>query len=114
MTSPFLLSLHSFTPILESDPAQKRPWDVGILYNEDDRAARMAIPMLEAAGLIVGDQLPYSGRLLNATMNRHAEANGIPYLGIEMRQDLVADAAGQKRFADLIGPVLLECRGRLI
>ncbi|EAT08033.1 N-formylglutamate amidohydrolase [Sphingobium sp. 10 DY56-G10] len=114
MTSPFILSLHSFTPILESDPAQKRPWDIGILYNEDDRAARMAIPMLEAAGLIVGDQLPYSGRLLNATMNRHAEANGIPYLGIEMRQDLVADAAGQKRFADLIGPVLLECRGRLI
>jgi len=32
-------------------------------------------------------------------MNRHAEANGIPYVGIEMRQDLVGDAAGQARFA---------------
>ena len=114
MASPFILSLHSFTPMLESDPAQKRPWDIGILYNEDDRAARIAIPMLEEAGLIVGDQLPYSGRLLNATMNRHAEANGIPYLGIEMRQDLVADATGQERLAALIGPVLLECRGRLV
>jgi len=57
-----------------------RPWHVGVLYNEDDRAARVAIPLLEAEGLMVGDQEPYSGRLLNATMNRHAEAEGRPYL----------------------------------
>ncbi len=113
MTSPFILSVHSFTPHLASDPDQQRPWDIGILYNEDDRAARIAIPLLEAAGLMVGDQLPYSGRLLNATMNRHAEANGIPYLGVEMRQDLVGDAAGQQRFADILCPVVMECRNRL-
>lgn len=113
MTSPFILSVHSFTPRLASDPGQQRPWDIGILYNQDDRAARIAIPLLEAAGLKVGDQLPYSGQLLNATMNRHAEANGIAYLGIEMRQDLVGDAAGQKRFADIVGPIVLECRSRL-
>ncbi len=113
MASPFILSVHSFTPTLASDPGQARPWDIGILYNEDDRGARIAIPMLEAAGLNVGDQLPYSGRLLNATMNRHGEANGVPYLGIEMRQDQVADRVGQKRFADIIGPIVLECRNRL-
>ncbi|WP_420145921.1 N-formylglutamate amidohydrolase [Sphingobium sp.] len=113
MTSPFILSVHSFTPKLASDPDQQRPWDIGVLYNRDDRAARIAIPMLEAAGLKVGDQLPYAGTLLNATMNRHAEANGIPYLGVEMRQDLVGDAAGQARFASILGPVALECRSRL-
>ncbi|EQB30248.1 N-formylglutamate amidohydrolase [Sphingobium ummariense] len=113
MTSPFILSVHSFTPRLASDPDQKRPWDIGVLYNEDDRAARIAIPLLEAAGLKVGDQQPYSGRLLNATMNRHAEAGGIPYLGVEMRQDLVGDPAGQKRFAEILGPIALECRNRL-
>ena len=113
MDSPFILSVHSFTPRLASDPHQERPWDIGILYNEDDRAAHIAIPLLENAGLIVGDQLPYSGKLLNATMNRHAEANGIPYLGIEMRQDLIADEAGQRRFADILGPVVLECRNSL-
>jgi predicted N-formylglutamate amidohydrolase len=113
IASPFILSVHSFTPRLASDPDQQRPWDIGILYNEDDRAARIAIPLLEAAGLKVGDQEPYSGRLLNATMNRHAEANGIPYLGIEMRQDLVGDAGGQRRFADILAPVVLECRDRL-
>lgn len=111
--SPFILSLHSFTPQLASDPTQARPWEIGILYNEDDRAARIAIPLLEQADLKVGDQLPYSGQLLNATMNRHAEAEGIPYLGVEMRQDLVTDALGQQRFADILGRITRECRNSL-
>jgi predicted N-formylglutamate amidohydrolase len=100
-----ILSLHSFTPQLESRPDEFRPWEVGVLYNEDDRGARFAIPLLMDAGLVTGDQLPYSGKHLNATMNRHAEANGIPYLGIEMRQDLVTDNAGQERFAAILGRV---------
>jgi predicted N-formylglutamate amidohydrolase len=100
-----ILSLHSFTPRLASDPGQQRPWQVGVLYNEDDRAARIAIPLLAAEGLIVGDQQPYSGRLLNATMNRHAEADGRPYLGIEIRQDQIADAAGQAVWAERLARV---------
>ena len=95
-----ILSLHSFTPSLASDPTQARPWHVGVLYNADDRLAGPAIAALAEEGLNVGDQLPYSGKLLNATMNRHAEANDIPYVGIEMRQDLVRDAAGQALFAE--------------
>jgi predicted N-formylglutamate amidohydrolase len=94
-----ILSLHSFTPTLASRPAEHRPWHVGILYNHDDRAARLAIPMLEAEGLVVGDQQPYSGLLLNATMNRQAEAEGRPYLGVEIRQDQICDAAGQAVWA---------------
>jgi len=94
-----IVSLHSFTPRLESHPGQQRPWQVGVLYNEDDRASRLAIALLEAEGLIVGDQQPYSGKLLNATMNRHAEAEGRPYVGIEIRQDQIADAAGQAAWA---------------
>ena len=100
-----ILSLHSFTPRLASDPAQERPWQVGVLYNQDDRAARVAIPLLEAEGLIVGDQQPYSGKLLNATMNRHAEAEGRPYLGIEIRQDEIDSAAGQRLWADRLARV---------
>ncbi|HVR91619.1 MAG TPA: N-formylglutamate amidohydrolase [Novosphingobium sp.] len=87
-----ILSLHSFTPRLVSHPDEVRPWQVGVLYNADDRAARLAIPLLEAERLIVGDQKPYSGKLLNATMNRHAESEGRPYLGIEIRQDQIATA----------------------
>lgn len=99
-----ILSLHSFTPQLASSD-ESRPWHVGVLYNEDDRAARIAIPMLEAEGLCVGDQLPYSGRLLNATMNRHAEADGRPYLGIEVRQDLISDAQGQAEWAERLARI---------
>lgn len=113
MDRPFILSLHSFTPSLSSEPDKARPWEIGILYNDDDRAARIAIPMLRETGLVVGDQLPYSGRLLNATMNRHAEANRIPYLGVEMRQDISGTAEGQRRFADLLAPVLERCRALL-
>jgi predicted N-formylglutamate amidohydrolase len=95
-----ILSLHSFTPQLASKPDEKRPWQVGVLYNDDDRAARVAIPLLKAEGLAVGDQQPYSGKLLNATMNRHAEAKGRPYLGIEIRQDEIGDTAGQEQWAE--------------
>ena len=112
LSRPFILSLHSFTPSLTSRD-EPRPWHIGILYNTDDRAARMAIPLLEAAGLNVGDQLPYSGAILNATMNRHAEARGIPYLGVEMRQDLVSESEDQSRFADYLAPVMEACRNAL-
>jgi predicted N-formylglutamate amidohydrolase len=104
-----IVSVHSFTPQLASDPDQARPWEIGILYNDDDRAARIAIPLLKTHGLCVGDQLPYSGKLLNATMNRHAEGNGIAYLGIEVRQDGLTDAASVSRWARLLAPVILAC-----
>ena len=97
-----MLSIHSFTPRLETDPDGVRPWEVGILYNEYDAASLVAIHYLEGEGLVVGDQLPYSGKQLNATMNRHAEANEIPYVGIEIRQDLISDATGQERFAAIL------------
>ncbi len=99
-----ILSLHSFTQRLETSDAA-RPWRVGVLYNMDDRAARIAIPLLEAEGLMVGDNLPYSGRDLNYTMNRHAEAHGRNYLGIELRQDLVQTPAAHAHWAALLANV---------
>ena len=99
-----ILSLHSFTPRLETSDAA-RPWQVGVLYNTDDRAARIAIPLLQAEGLNVGDNLPYSGRDLNYTMNRHAEAQGRPYLGVELRQDLTQTAADHGRWAALLANI---------
>jgi predicted N-formylglutamate amidohydrolase len=94
-----ILSLHSFTPQLASRPNEARPWDIGILYNQDERLAALAIASLTADGWQVGDQLPYSGKLLNATMNRHAEARGIPYVGVEMRQDHSGSVGGQAAMA---------------
>jgi predicted N-formylglutamate amidohydrolase len=107
-----ILSLHSFTPRLASrDDA--RPWDIGILYNEDERLVASAIALLAADGWHVGDQLPYSGKLLNATMNRHAEARGIPYIGVEMRQDHSGSDAGQARMAASLAKMLGALRNLL-
>jgi predicted N-formylglutamate amidohydrolase len=99
-----ILSLHSFTPRLASRD-EPRPWQVGVLYNTDDRAARLAIPLLAAEGLIVGDNRPYSGRDLNYTMNRHAELAQRNYLGIELRQDLTATLADQSRWAAILADI---------
>jgi predicted N-formylglutamate amidohydrolase len=101
-----IISLHSFTPRLTSRPDEGRPWQVGILYNQDDRAAVPGIAALRTAGVVTGDNEPYSGKVLNATMNLHAEGNGIPYLGIEVRQDLIGDDAGVTHWAAILAPVI--------
>ncbi|MGL4541787.1 MAG: N-formylglutamate amidohydrolase [Polymorphobacter sp.] len=113
-TAPeLLISLHSFTPQLATRPVEARPWPVGILYNQDDRAARLGLAALRARGFNAGDNQPYSGRVLNATMNRHAEAHGLPYLGFEVRQDQLADAAGIACWADTLADVVAEVAAQL-
>jgi len=101
-----IVSLHSFTPQLSARPEEARPWQVGVLYNRDDRAAKIGIAALRAGGIVTGDNEPYSGKLLNATMNLHAEANAIPYLGLEVRQDLIEDEGGVAVWADRLAPVI--------
>jgi predicted N-formylglutamate amidohydrolase len=108
-----VVSLHSFTPALATRPEEERPWHIGILYNEDDRAARLAIQRLGARGIPTGDNLPYSGRILNTTMNLHAESRGLPYLGIEVRQDLISGPDGVSEWAAILAPVIAEVRDAL-
>ena len=106
-----VIAIHSFTPQL-ADGAP-RPWPVGILYNRDDRAARLAIEGLRAEGLNVGDNQPYSGRDLNMTLNRHAEARGVPSCSIEVRQDLIADESGVAAWAGRLAPLIGTIRDAL-
>jgi len=107
-----IASIHSFTPRLE-DGGTDRPWQIGILSNRDRRAADAIIPLLEARGIVTGDNEPYSGRLLNATLNRHAEAAGIPSVAIEVRNDLIADQYGVAHWRDILGQILLDLRNSL-
>jgi predicted N-formylglutamate amidohydrolase len=46
--------------------------------------------------------------VLNATMNRHGEANGLPYLGIEVRQDLIGEAAGVTFWAERLAQTIAD------
>ncbi len=99
-----IISLHSFTPSLATSD-EERPWEVALLYNTDDRAARHAIRLFSQQGLNVGDNQPYSGKELNATMNRHAEVYGRAYIALEIRQDLIVTRAEQSRWAAMITDV---------
>jgi predicted N-formylglutamate amidohydrolase len=108
-----LVSIHSFTPRLESVEGSPRPWEIGILSNRDRRAADIALGLLAAKGLVVGDNQPYSGRVLNATLNRHGEARGIASIAIEIRNDLIANGAEVQQWCDILAPILAEIRNRL-
>lgn len=104
---PVLISIHSFTPELRAGPDAERPWQVSVLWNRDDRLARPLIRALAAAGLIVGDNEPYSGfEGLTHTNDIHALIRGYPHVELEIRQDVIADAAGQAAYATLIGDAL--------
>jgi predicted N-formylglutamate amidohydrolase len=95
---PAILSIHSFT---ESWKACARPRHVGVLW---DRDARLAKPLLErfyAEGdLIVGDNEPYAGQLEGDCMWQHATQRGLAHALIEVRQDLIREAAGQAAWAE--------------
>ena len=99
-----IVSLHSFTPKLASDD-EDRPWECALLYNEQGEAAHHAIRLLREEGLTVGENQPYSGKDLNATMNRHAEAHARPYIALEIRQDEIANEAQQARWSALVADI---------
>lgn len=108
----FLLFLHSFTPRLGSG-GPGRPWDVGLLYNDDKRASEIAMHFFEDHGFTVGDQQPYSGLIYNYTFVRHAEKRGLPYILLEIKQDLIDNADGQERFVTIIRSLCREMVERL-
>lgn len=112
MRPTLLASIHSFTPCLEQGGAA-RPWEIGILSNRDRRAADLAVALFRDAGIPTGDNEPYSGRALNATLNRHGEANGIASLAIEIRNDLIGDDHGVARWSDILAPILESIRNSL-
>lgn len=101
--APVLVSLHSFTPAWKGQP---RPWEVGVLWDEDGRLARPLMVELAKAGFVVGDNEPYSGALDGDTLNLHGTRRGLPHVLIEMRQDLIGDEASAQAFAGRLKPVL--------
>ncbi|HEY5623589.1 MAG TPA: N-formylglutamate amidohydrolase, partial [Gammaproteobacteria bacterium] len=103
--TPVMICIHSFTPVQNN---VARPWHVGILWDKDSRLALPLIAALNARGdLVVGDNEPYSGRHpADYTVDHHAEVLGLAYAAIEIRQDLVTDESGQRRWADLLADVL--------
>jgi predicted N-formylglutamate amidohydrolase len=76
-----------------------------------DTDPRLAIPMMEKLhqleGLCLGDNEPYSGKHVHDfTIDHHPEPAGLPHVGIEVRQDLVGDEAGARKWAGILADSL--------
>ena len=104
MQRPVICAIHSFTPRLRS--RAPRPWEVGVLFAHDDRLAKPFIAACRAQGWCTGENEPYAGHLPGDAIDRHALQHGRPNVLIELRQDLIADQAGQMAWADRLAPIL--------
>ena len=102
--SPVIVSLHSYTPAWKSAP---RPWHAGILWDRDERLpARLIETLRQDPNLVVGDNKPYSGQLVGDCLHRHATSHGLAHALVEVRQDLIATAAGQQAWAERLSMAL--------
>ena len=102
-----ICAVHSFTPQLQA--RAPRPWHLGILHAHDTRLAQPLIARLQQEpDLCVEGNVPYSGHLPGDSIERHALAMGLPNVLIEIRNDLIAEAATQRAWAERLAPILSE------
>ncbi len=100
-----IVSVHSFTPQLRG--REPRPWEIGILHPDNERFSPHLIAALQAPGdLCVGINEPYTGYLPGDAIDTHGTKMGRPNTLIELRNDLIAEAAGQEYWADRLADVL--------
>ncbi len=101
-----LISIHSFTPVYAG---VARPWEIALLSNRDRRIAECLLAALRQDSVLqVGDNIPY--RLTDEGdygVPVHGEQRGLPHVLIELRQDGIASAAGQRAWVRRLAPMLV-------
>ncbi len=99
-----IISLHSFTPHMNG---MARPWHFGVLHRQDSvLSARVLADLQAALGAQAGDNQPYAMDQTDNTVPLHADARGLDYLELEVRQDLIAASDGQTLAANFIAELL--------
>ena len=101
------VAMHSFTDVYKG---VARPWHAGVLFNRDQGISRIMLDLLRAEpGLVVGENEPYSvSDESDYSAPVHAERRGLPYLELEIRQDLIATPAGEAEWAARLARLLPE------
>jgi len=104
-TRTLLVAIHSFTPVYLG---QTRPWKIGLMYRKDLRLGRALLELLrQDNSLHAGENEPYAMTdETDYTIPVHGEARGLPHVGIEIRQDLIADMHGQQEWATRLAYLL--------
>jgi predicted N-formylglutamate amidohydrolase len=108
-----LIAIHSYTPVYFG---KARPWQVGILFDDDRRIADLLIGGLKAdPALTVGINQPYSpADGVYYTLSRHAGPRGLPAVMIEIRNDEIGDEAGKLSWADRLAKIFVAVEPRLV
>jgi predicted N-formylglutamate amidohydrolase len=104
-----LVAQHTMTDVYKSD---RRRMHAAVLYNRDRRFAGAVLEMLRREQhLIIADNEPYFvSDETDYTIPHHAEARLLPYVELEIRQDLVTDEAGQAEWGQRIARVLKDAQ----
>ena len=107
--APVLATVHSFTPVWHGQPRQV---EFGIIHDDtrpgDDRLARAVLGAARSmTGLHSALNEPYSAADgVTHLLRVQAVPHGLPHVMLEVRNDLIADAAAQEAMADRLAPVL--------
>jgi predicted N-formylglutamate amidohydrolase len=104
-----LVAQHTMTDVYKND---RRRMHAAVLYNRDRRFAGAVLDMLRREQhLIIADNEPYFlSDETDYTIPHHAEARLLPHVELEIRQDLVADEAGQAEWGRRIAGVLKDAQ----
>lgn len=106
-----LLSVHSFTP---DYMGSIRDVEMGVLFDAHEDLARRLRADLQEDGWDARLNQPWSGLAgLIYAAHRHGHHQGVPYLELEIRQDLIADDAAAAAVAARLVPPLLQLLAHL-
>lgn len=103
---PVIVGMHSFTPVWQG---QVRPWDIGVMWDCDDRIAAPFMENLkQQTAICVGDNRPYHAidphgiDPVGYAFDVHARTRGLPHIFLEVRQDLIDNPEKAKHWAQVI------------
>lgn len=101
----WIVTVHSFTPVYKG---VARPWEIGVIHDEDDRLARLLLSGLNGTtGVVAAANEPYSpADRVYHTLERHARQRQLPCAMIELRNDVIDTAAAQTLWAERLAGIL--------
>jgi predicted N-formylglutamate amidohydrolase len=105
------VSIHSMAACLAGKP---RPWKIALSSHLDRSLADPVLAALRQPGdIAVGDNQPYDlDPEVDYSIPFHALRRNLPHLQVEFRQDEIADAFSQQRWAQRFAQALMEVDGQ--
>ncbi|SFR46126.1 N-formylglutamate amidohydrolase [Litoreibacter janthinus] len=98
--APVLVTIHSFTPVFHG---QKRDVEIGLLHAQDNRLADALMQAMTDAPHDIRFNAPYGPEdgVLHS-IEKHLLEGPLPYVMIEVRNDLLASEAGLSNMSALL------------